>query len=179
MNAISTKISLSLLVLLSTTMTACTRTGPSISGDSVLVTPVVYEYSVTVKQNASRQATEEILAYIEKNEYQLLVHGVDITWHGRSTKKIAQRAYKALISRGISLEKLSMNASGKTSNNSVTLSTVIHQVQTPTCTYAIISDYHRSDDGCYSESIRWESMVYPDNKIAGQGRLSIDVPVTH
>ncbi|PMN71906.1 hypothetical protein [Enterovibrio norvegicus] len=167
-----------LMLLLVSAITACSQSsGPSVEGNSVLVTPVKYEYTVVVKNNASRQATREILAYMEKNEQQLLAHGVEISWQGSKTHKIAQKAYGWLISRGILLEKMSMTSLENTNDDRIILSTVIHQVQSPSCNYSIISNYHHGNDGCFPDSMRWQSMVYPDNKLAGKGRLSIVSPV--
>ncbi|MEZ8141115.1 hypothetical protein A1OO_16705 [Enterovibrio norvegicus FF-33] len=183
MMIIKHRATLFLSLALATTLMGC-ATGPAITGSHLLVTPVVYEYSVTVKNKALQHAQKEISAYLEQNEYALLVHGATISWNGRHGKTIAKHAQQWLIKRGISLDKLllseakTMSKSTGTKQSNVTLSTTIHQVQNPACGYAVIGQYHRNNDGCIHEAMRWESMVYPENKLAGQGRLSIITPDT-
>ncbi|WP_407334228.1 hypothetical protein [Enterovibrio sp. 27052020O] len=177
------KILLAVALSLSVTLSGCSK-GPTIMGSDLLVTPVTYEYSVTIKKDALKTAQSEVSAYLDQNEYALLVHGATISWSGIHGKKMANNAYQWLIKRGISPNKLLLSqakGTGKntsTKQNAITLSTTIHQVQTPDCSYNIISQYHRNNDGCSSEAMRWESMVYPENKLAGQGRLSIFTPDT-
>ncbi|NGN98315.1 hypothetical protein G5S52_11850 [Grimontia sp. S25] len=172
-------ISLRLSLIASLTalaLTACSANSPAVDGSHLSVTPVNYQYSVSVQKNGMMRARDEVDAYLILNRKALLVYGAKISWNGKQGQKLAQKSYRWLIRQGVSPEKVSLQNSAKTEENSITISTEVHQVQAPSCDYTVISGNNLRNHGCTVESLRWESMVYPERKIAGKSQISGVLP---
>ncbi|MBE1276663.1 hypothetical protein [Enterovibrio baiacu] len=151
---------------------------PSIEASSVLVTPVTYEYQISLKNKKRQPAKQELFAYLEQNRYALQVHGAEIKWQGKEGKALANMARQWLLRQGTPSEKAELVSSSTLAKNSILLSTTVHQVQAPECAPIVIGEYHHGDDGCTQQVMRWQSMVYPDKKLSGTPRLSISSPNT-
>lgn len=153
-------------------LTACSG-GPAVEGTSVLVTPVTYHYSVTIKNGQFQPAKTEMTAYLDANVHALLTHGATVTWRGDKAQRIASESYQWLLAKGAPPGRLALKQDDSGSEESVTISTRIHQVQTPDCGTVVIGRYHTGKDGCRVNSLRWASMVYPENKMAGKVKTAL------
>ncbi|CZF80696.1 MULTISPECIES: hypothetical protein [Grimontia] len=157
-------------------LAACSTNSPTVDGSHLSVAPVSYQYSISVKKDGIMRAREEIDAYLLLNRKALLVYGAKISWKGKQGQKLAQKSYLWLIRQGLSPEKVSLQTSSGLEMDSITISSLIYQVQAPSCDYVIISGDNRGNDGCTVETMRWESMVYPERKISGQSQISGVLP---
>ncbi|USH05079.1 hypothetical protein K6Q96_17785 [Grimontia kaedaensis] len=162
--------------LITLSLTACSANSPIADRSNLSVTPVNYQYSVSVKKDGIMRARDEIDAYLILNRKALLVYGAKISWNGKQGQKLAQKSYRWLIRNGVSPESVSLQNSSALEIDSVTISSLIYQVQAPSCDKVIISGDNHGNVGCTVEALRWESMVYPERKIAGQSQISGIVP---
>ncbi|MGF1769711.1 hypothetical protein L4D06_20290 [Enterovibrio makurazakiensis] len=145
----------------------------AVQGGDVTVTPVTYTYAVSLKNKKSKLAKKELFTYLKNNKDDLLVYGAEISWKGHSAKRLAMEASRWLISAGTPRELVTLQSDSSQVVDIISLSTTIYQVQTHTCNERVIGQYHSGDDGCYSDNLRWQSMLHPDRKLAGQNRTTV------
>ena len=144
-----------------------------VQGGDVTVIPVTYTYTVSVKNQKNKLAKQELFTYLKQNKNNLLIYGAQISWKGEAGKKLAKDASVWLISAGTPNELVTLSPASSHASNMVALSTTVYQVQPRVCNERIIGQYHSGDDGCYSDNLRWQAMLHPDRKLAGQSRTAI------
>lgn len=148
----------------------------AVQGAELSVTPVTYTYSVTLKSKSQKVAQKELFAYLEENKGPLLIYGADIKWKGKRGQQLAKQASKWLVRNGAPSELVEVSKGKFDAAAVVSVSTTLSQVQVPMCNYRSITNYHNGDDGCHADTLRWQSMLHPDKKLAGQVKTSFVTP---
>ncbi|KKD60222.1 hypothetical protein RN22_12125 [Grimontia sp. AD028] len=162
------------IVIGSLTLIGCQQTQHlAAEGGDITVTPVTYTYTISLKSKKRLQAKEELFAYLRENKKKLLIYGAEISWKGKDARKLAQDASKWLIRSGTPSDLVNLRSSDSEVFSMISLSTTIYQVQTRTCNERVIGQYQSGDDGCYSDNLRWQAMLHPDRKLAGQNRITV------
>ncbi|CZF81108.1 hypothetical protein GCE9029_02401 [Grimontia celer] len=162
------------IVIGALTLTGCQQVHHlAVEGGDLTVTPVTYTYTISLKNKKRFQAKEELFAYLRENKKRLLIYGAEISWKGKNAKKLAQDASTWLVESGTPSELVNLRSSDSEALSMISLSTTIYQVQTRTCNERVIGQYQSGDDGCYSDNLRWQAMLHPDRKLAGQNRITV------
>lgn len=162
------------IVLVGLTLTACTAIESQRKGPSVDVFPVMHTLLLNSKDNSFERSKELIIKNVEENNSLLVTHSVALNWSGETSKRLAEFAKQHLLSLGASSSNIKMTPSISDTGThfDFEMKVLQYKVNTKICEVAKNHNFYTFDDGCYTESARWRSMVAPErmlpNHLQGQ-----------
>jgi len=145
----------------------CTNPLSERVGAEIQVVPITYTYLVTVKKDDEKAAWEELDQYVKKNWQKFSTQKFRFTWYSSVGNRLAEDFQKELLSRGISRRQLIILKASMMDDFLMDLKfeITVNRVVTEVCEYEKVGSYGRNKESCFSESVRWKSMVNPEKML--------------
>ncbi|MEZ9473048.1 hypothetical protein AB4211_22305 [Vibrio lentus] len=153
----------SVLVIVSS---GCAETVQERRGQSIEVIPFQHSSSFMVKK--SGQIKTELFDFIDGNIDVIIENGVSILWHTQQGKQLAELATKYMTNKGINHKLIALKQTDSPNERpfDLTLQYTEYKIVTQICSYESIGRFGSIETGCYTDNIRWQSMVNPERMLS-------------
>jgi hypothetical protein len=161
------RILLGTFVTLTLTLSGCTNTEQVRRGPVIDVFPVTYTLSLQTDKNNVIKSRQELASFIEANSEILFNQPVTLFWATQNGLKFKQEAKRELTALGVPSDNIQEQRIDGDANNhfDFQISVKQHKVVVPICKLAKVDNYDGVESGCYTESMRWQSMERPERMI--------------
>lgn len=136
-------------------------------GTQLDVVPVSYSLSLKIKPKQNRSAEKELNQFLLDNKKLILTQHIELVWKTKIGKLWADKSKERLLNDGVNKKNISV-IQGKAGFNGrfdYQINITVHKVLLTVCPYPKNSHYSEAQDGCYTESARWQSMVNPQKML--------------
>lgn len=153
-------------------LTACSTPPFERTGGAVDIFPVTHKYSLSFAESSLEDAQTDMKAFIKKNLRTVLSNDMKLLYSSPKGKALAKYAESYLHSIGYNPQRLVLIERENQTHFDFELTLEDFQVQVNECEKAGIGHYFVSDNGCYSENVRWLSMENPEKMLPSKSSFS-------
>ncbi|MEZ8193861.1 hypothetical protein [Vibrio cortegadensis] len=137
------------------------------TGTQIDVVPVTYSLALKIKPQQHKAAQDELDEFIA-NHWKLIVdQEVTLVWRTNLGQKWAKKTRTSLIKNGVDEKQIAVTQAnaGFGERFDFEIKTRVHKAIVSICDYAAVGHHGETNDGCYSDNARWQSMVNPENML--------------
>ncbi|PWI35237.1 hypothetical protein DI392_02930 [Vibrio albus] len=160
----------SLLILsgVSVVLSGCAEHIAEREGAEIQVVPVTYSIGITIKKDKQDKARQELDNYVQSHWLKVTTQKVNLVWYTKPGKALADHYYQYLLEQGVNKDKVTLNKAMDTTGKvpfDMKFQTMVYRSVVEVCDYEKIGNFGQTNIGCYTDSARWQSMVYPENML--------------
>jgi hypothetical protein len=145
-------------------LSSCTHVSDR-EGTHADVYPIEYTMGFDLNDVASNRAAKELDSFIDQYWSLIIAQPITLTATTPKGYRLASETQKDLLKRGVEPSNIVLKEQRDVSPYDFEISIRKYHVNVPVCTYHSINNYDQGDDGCYTEGVRWPSMVRPERMI--------------
>lgn len=160
--------SIKLLLLLALSLVAgCAEHVAERSGSDVDLFPVTYTLNLKINPKHVSSADEELNRFIKQHWALVTTQSMSMTWRSDLGENLVKETILELRRKGVDTNQilLSVEAIEMDQRFDFQLTITEYRALVDRCQYTKIGHYSRTDEGCFSNGARWQSMVNPERAL--------------
>ncbi|MGF1762018.1 hypothetical protein [Aliivibrio kagoshimensis] len=167
MNLISTHTVRWLLLLSISFLFGCAEHVAERSGSDVDLYPITYTLNLKINPKHVSRAEEELTEYLEQHWDLVTTQPMSMVWRSDLGEALINKTVKQLRKQGLDTKSIQINEELVELDQRFDFQLTITQyrVLVDRCEYTKIGHYSRTDEGCFSNGARWQSMVNPERAL--------------
>ncbi|WP_434355712.1 hypothetical protein NF212_11435 [Parasalinivibrio latis] len=140
-----------------------------VTGPELKVFPVTQTWSMMNGQGSWKTQKNTLKQLLIDNRETLVTHPVKIYWNSSKGKKLADYSEHWLLKAGAQPGHISLVSGSRFKESLISIVSTHYEVAVPNCSQTQISLTPKRPPvelGCYTEAMRWKSLVAPEDMIA-------------
>ena len=156
-----------ILLLSVVSLAGCSAIPSERNGPEIDVFPVTTALSINTKESSTEAAEAHIKRFINDNKETFLNRDVVLASSSKDAQKLVDFTRHYLFSLGVDHLKVkeapNVNLSSRSFDFQIEVTSF--EVSTVACEKVKVGEYFKTDNGCFSENMRWKSMIAPERML--------------
>ncbi|MCG3725520.1 hypothetical protein ACXHPE_01885 [Vibrio cincinnatiensis] len=136
-------------------------------GPAIDVYPVYATLALQTDRQQQAKAQTRLEEFLREQHSVLVTQQIVLYWSTSHGERFAENTMQKLRTLGVAPEHVRMEKlpAGFGQHFDFQMEILSHHVVVPICPYAQVSRFGQEGSGCFTESLRWQSMVNPHNML--------------
>lgn len=142
-------------------------------GPVIDVYPVYATLALQTDRQQQAKAQTRLETFLREQHSALVTQQIILYWSTSHGQRFAEKTMQKLRTLGVDPEHLRIKQvpSGFGQHFDFQMEILAHKVVVPVCPYAQVSRFGQEGSGCFTESMRWQSMVNPHKMLLPENKV--------